>query len=417
MIFRLFSRLLPGFILLLLGHVITPVSAQVLVTKSTGIKAPIDLTGITAPATDQGRIFLRTLENDLKRSGWLMPARQGQGEYRVLGETDVSGAQLDVSCQLFRTADQRSLISKTYHGPIANPTGLAHKVADEIVEAVTGRKGIASTTVALIGTGTGKKELYIVNVDGSGLRQLTSDNSISMSPYWLPDGSGLIYTSYKKHYPDLYKISLQSGARERICKYSNMNMGGAVSPDGRYAAVVLSGKDSRPGNPPLTNPELCVLDLQSGKVTVLTRTKDAAEASPSWSPDGQRIVYVSDQSGTPQLYIISRTGGQPRRLTSRGSENTSPDWGPSGLIAYGSRQGGRYSIQVIDPATGEIKVPAQDGAEYDEPSWAPDGRHIVATRSQKYASQVYILDTMGDSPLALTNHKGDWYSPAWSPGR
>ncbi|MDD2237200.1 MAG: DPP IV N-terminal domain-containing protein [Kiritimatiellae bacterium] len=392
-------------------------STQVLVSKATGLKASIDLSGITPPTSDQGRIFLRTLENDLKRSGWFTLARTGQGEFRLLGETDLDSRQMNFSGQLFRTAEQRALLSKTFRGPVGNPQGLAHQVADEIVEAVTGRKGIASTTIALIGTSTGKKELFLINADGGELRQLTSDHSISIAPNWLPDASGLIYTSYRKKYPDLYRINLESGVRERISKYSAMNMGGAVSPDGRLAAVVLSGRDATPGNPPLTNPELCILDLSSGKVTVLTRTPNAAEASPSWAPDGQQIVYVSDQSGSPQLYLISRNGGQPRRLTSRGTENTSPDWGPGGLIAYASRQGGRYGVHVIDPATREITTPVQDGAEYDEPTWAPDGRHLAATRSQNYSSQVYILDTMGDSPLALTKHKGDWYSPAWSPGK
>lgn len=414
MFFRFFSILLPLF---LFFGTLSGAQAQVLVAKSTGQKAPIDLAGIQPPATDQGRLFLRTLENDLKRSGWFTLARPGQGEFRVLGDIEPDNHRIQATCQLFRTAEQRALLSKTYRGPVSNPQGLAHQVADEIVEAVTGHKGIASSSIALIGTSTGKKELFLMDADGANLRQLTSDRSISLAPNWLPDASGLIYTSYRKKYPDLYRINLQTGVRERISKYSAMNMGGAVSPDGRLAAVVLSGRDATPGNPPLANPELCVMDLHSGKVTVLTRTPNAAEASPSWSPDGQQIVYVSDQAGTPQLYIISRSGGQPRRLTSRGSENTSPDWGPNGLIAYASRQGGRYGVHVIDPVTREITTPPQDGAEYDEPSWAPDGRHIAATRSQNYSSQVYILDTMGDSPLALTNHKGDWYSPAWSPGK
>ena len=56
-----------------------------------------------------------------------------------------------------------------------------------------------------------------------------------------------------------------------------------------------------------------------------------------------------------------------------------------------------------------------DGADYEDPSWAPDGRHVACTRTVNHKAQVYILDTKGDEPIALTNYRGDWYSPSWSP--
>jgi TolB protein len=390
---------------------------QVVVSKSAGQKSSIDLSGFAPPSTEPAQEFLRTLQNDLKRSGWFTLAGQGQGEFRILGEAVPKGRDLNVKCQLFRTAEQRALLSKSYRGSLSTPRALAHEVADAIIEAATGHKGISGTRLLMIGTRSGKKELYLCDADGGGMRQLTHDRTVSMAPGWSPDGNRIIYTSFKQSYPDLYEIDLNSGTRKRVSRYSNLNTGGAISPDGRYAAVILSGKDTNSRNPVLNNPELCIKDLRSGRVTRLTKTPNAAEASPSWSPDGRSIVYVSDQSGSPQLYIISRDGGRPQRLTSRGSENVSPDWGPGGLIAYASRQGGRYIIQVINPQTREITTPPQDHADYDDPSWAPNGRHLAATRSQNYHSQVYILDTMGDSPVALTNDKGDWYSPAWSPDK
>jgi TolB protein len=164
---------------------------------------------------------------------------------------------------------------------------------------------------------------------------------------------------------------------------------------------------------------LYVMSLGSGALTRLTQTPNAAEASPSWSPDGRRIVYVSDQSGRPQLYILSRAGGAPARLNVPGSENVSPDWGPDygsgGWIAYSSRLGGQYQACVVDPQSGVVKTISADGADYEDPSWARDGRHLACVRTVQYRSQVYILDTMGDAPVALTRHDGDWTSPAWSP--
>jgi len=390
--------------------------SQISVIKTMSHKSSIDLSGLTANSAE-AKLLLKTLSNDLARSGWFTISRQGQGEFRLVGDVGVSRKKMRVKCRLFRVAEKRALLSKSYSGPQNKPRMLAHEVADEIVKSVTGREGIASGRIALIGTKSQNKELYLLNLDGSGLQQLTRDKTVSMSPRWTPDGNSIIYTSYKKNYPDLYEINLQTGARNRISKYTSMNSGGAVSPNGKTMALILSGKDPSRKNPVLSNPELCVKDLHSGRITPLTKTKNAAESSPSWSPDGKEIVYVSDQSGSPQLYIISRKGGKPTRLTSRGSENVDPDWGIDGRIAYASRQGGRYLIQVIDPKTRKITTPLQDGADYQEPSWAPDGRHLAATREENYHSQVYILDIMGDSPIALTKDKGDWFSPAWAPGK
>ena len=132
-----------------------------------------------------------------------------------------------------------------------------------------------------------------------------------------------------------------------------------------------------------------------------------------YSPDGSRIAYVSDVSGTPQIYIVSRTGGAPERLTMRGAQNVAPDWGANGLIAYQTLSGGKFMIAIIDPATKQERIITPYDASFEDPSWAPDGRHIAAARAVNYNYSIYLLDTMGDKPVALTT-SGDWTAPAWS---
>jgi len=281
-------------------------------------------------------------------------------------------------------------------------------MADDIVEAVTGHKGIASMRIVLVGNRTGKKELYLCDGDGGGARQLTGEGRIAISPNWGPDGNTIVYTSYMRDFPDICRIDLSRNRRETLANYGGLNTGAAISPDGKDMALILS-KDG--------NPELYIKNLRSGKLTRLTNSPRAAEASPDWSPDGSQIVYASDQNGVgrPQLYIISREGGTPRRISSRGTENVAPDWGPNGLIACSSRQGGQYIIAVIQPSNGQTVYLNCDGADYEDPSWAPDGRHIVAARSSNHQSSLYLLDTVSDRPVALLTGGGSWYAPACSP--
>lgn len=379
-------------------------NAQVRVVKSADRKISIQLSGLQAsgPAAKE---FFQTLENDLRLFGWFAPS-QSTGELMLSGSVSTSGSKLQVIAQVFRKTDRASLFSKRYSIESTQARTLAHRVADDLVETIIGKKGIASTKIAVIGTRSGAKELYLCDADGGSVRQLTQDKSIIVGPNWGPDGETLVYTSFMRQFPDVYRVNLRTGKRDVLSSYGGLNTGAALSPDGRELALILS-KDG--------NPELYVQNLRSGVLRRMTTTYRATEASPSWSPDGKQLVYVSDQSGSPHLYVIAREDGRPRRLSTRGTENVAPDWGPDGRIACSSRSGRQYHIAVIDPIRGTTQYLPNNGGDFEDPSWAPDGRHIVATRSVNYQSDLYLLDTVSDPPVALLKGLGDWISPTWSP--
>lgn len=383
------------------------VEAQVRVVKGAGEKSSIDWAAFNVAGDGGSQAFFKTLADDLQRSGWFKRGAPGSSEFVLTGGVNGEGG-LRVQAMVYGRVAARQMFGKSYSGDAAGARRLAHQVANEIIEAITGRKGMAGARFALVGTRSGKKELYICEADGQGLTQITRDNNISIGPNWSPDGRQIVYTSYLKGFPDIYSIDLASGGRRRMISFPGLNTGAAIAPNGRDMAVILS-KDG--------NPELYVMNVGGGGLTRLTNTRRAGESSPSWSPDGSRIVYVSDQAGTPQLYMISRSGGEPRRITSRGSQNVAPDWGANNMIVYSSLFGGRWNVCVMDPESLQTKQITNGDADYEDPSWAPDGRHIAAGRAVRYQSKVYLLDTMGDAPIALTEYPGDWYSPAWAPSK
>ena len=381
-------------------------AAQVRVVKSGSAKIHLDWTGFATQGGGPAATFAQTLRRDLVRSGYFSQAGMGQGEVVLKGAVSVQGADLRAECTVLGAVTQKVYLNSGFNASARDPVRFAHKVSDAIVEAVTGKKGMASARLVMVGTQTGKKELYLVGSDGGSRVQLTRDGSVSVAPNW-GEGNRITYTSFLKGYPDVYMIDVDTGKRDRISSYTGLNTSADISPDGQDIAMILS-KDG--------NPELYVKNLRSEKLTRITTTSKAAEASPSWSPDGQSIVYVSDSAGRPHLYTVSRNGGRPKRLTSRGSENVAPDWGNNGKIAYCTRSEGRYQVAVLDPVTGANTILAtRDGGDYEDPSWAPDGRHLACSRTVNYRSKVYILDTLGDASIALTDYDGDWYSPSWSP--
>ncbi len=370
-------------------------------------KIAIDLADFETDAGVAAATFTKTLQNDLVRSGWFAVVGRGQGDLRLLGSCSLRGAAMQAECQVFAISDRRRYLGKAYNGKADEARQLAHRVADDIVEAVKGVPGIASTRIAMIGTASGKKEVYICDADGGNLLQLTRDQTVSIAPVWDAKGGAIYYTSYIKRFPNILKIDMTSGKRSRVAHFPGLNTSATVSPDGRTLALILS-KDG--------NPELYTMDISSRRLTRITHTLRGNEAGPTWSPDGQRIAYVADTSGRPQLYVVASSGGSAQRLRLRGSENVAPDWGPNGYLAYSSRIGGTYQVFIFDPDGGGTPVQISSGqADFEDPSWACDGRHIICSVTKAYRSQIYILDIKNDPPVVLHLYKGDWYSPDWSP--
>ena len=379
---------------------------DVVVSKAGGEKTTMDWAGFAAGA-GAGPTFVKTVQGDLARSGWFAIVATGRGEFRVQGGCVDSGANLGVRCPVANTGTGATPLSKSYSAASKDVRALAHRVADDIVKAITGREGFATSRLVLVGNRTGKKELYVCDSDGRNMMQLTQDRSISLYPRWSPDGQKITYTSYLKGYPDAYMIQLATGRRDRLAAFPGLNAGAVISPNGASAALVLS----RDGNP-----ELYVMSppAPGGSFTRITRTAPGAESSPTWSPDGSEICFVSDVSGKPQLYIVGRGGGQPRRVTSRGTENVAPNWGSNGLIAYASRLGSQFQLCILDPKSGQVTPYALDGAGYEDPSWARDGRHIACTRVSGHRSTICLVDSEGGETIPLISDQGDWFSPAWS---
>ncbi len=383
-------------------------NAQVDVIKG---KHSFGVSGFTGDAAIAGQVT-DVLKNDLRLSGYFSLAPVSSAEYVQSGTVRGDHNGIVVECIVMQQPTKKVVLSKAYQGSAQDLRRVVHKLSDDIVQTLSGRRGIAQTKIAFVWSHTGAKELAVMDYDGYNVHQLTYDRSISVRPRWSPDGRKMVYTSYKNVFPDVLEVDLYTGQRRRLAAYPGLNTGAVFSPDGLTIALTLS-KDG--------NPELYTMNAQGGDLRRLTHTR-AGESSPTWSPDGQAIAYVSDESGVPQIWEMNKDGGAASRLTVSPSYNTEPDWSrpPANsdmkpMLAVTSRVGGKFQIGVYEKGSGVVTPVAADGADNEDPSWAPDGRHLVFTKMQHWRSQLYLLDVVSGEQVQLPVVEGGASEPAWGP--
>jgi Tol biopolymer transport system component len=214
-----------------------------------------------------------------------------------------------------------------------------------------------------------RRDIYLINADGTGIVALTRDAGWDNWPSWSPDGTQLVYTCRAP-------IAGQGGG---ICR---------INADGS-------------GRIPLTS---------------------ANDWEPSWSPDGRYIAFASQRDGNPEIYLMNADGTNQRRLTYFDGDDWQAAWSPdSTKIVFARGLNGNWDIYVMDVSDGGIQGDASLRRLTDNdtpdgfPSWSPDGTHILFSSRRDGNKEIYIMDPDGSNQQRLTNNSVDDSFPRWSP--
>jgi TolB protein len=328
-------------------------------------------------------------------------------DYVFMGDFNSTGSQMTVAGSLLDVMAGNMLAAKQYKGMSGQRDDMTLRLVDAMIQEFTGELGISRTSIAFISDNTGRKEVYIADVLGRDVRQITRHNHLCVSPRFTSDGRRLAYSSYHRGNQDLYITELDQKKKTRtLSRREGMNLAPAFSPDSRTAVVTLS----RGGNP-----DLYLIDMKGNIVEQLT-DKAGINVSASFSPDGRSICFVSDRGGRPQVYIMNMQNKQVRRLTFKGKENVEPSWSPKGdKIVYTSLVGGRYHIFTIPVNSATPRQLTSGYGNYESPTWSPDGKQVAFSRKRKGKKEVCAVFANGEGMRVLFTLKGNQSYPRWSP--
>ncbi len=285
-----------------------------------------------------------------------------------------------------------------------------HGIADEVQRWLTGHRGMAQSRVAYIREG----RLYVVDSDGANNRAAT-ESGTAMSPAWHPSGTRLLFMDLNDAGSQIVEANLITGdLRELAATPRGLNVTPVYTRDGR-SVVYAHARDA--------TADLVIASLdETAPARRISGLELYDRTSPSLSPDGRRLVFVSPRSWegtrmTPQLFTMNLDGSDEKQLTPsvKGvrSYRASPDWSPDGLRVAYMQQNGDFQVWMIDVRTQTTKR-LTTFAENEDPSWAPDNRHIALASTRGGTKEIWVMDVESGRMRQLTNAPGARL-PSWSP--
>ncbi len=374
------------------------------------IRNDLARSGRFAPLDQQDLISQPATKSEINFKDWRLLRSEGL----LIGKiSSLDGQMYQVQFQLFDVYKAQQLIGKRYQVPASGLRRLAHQIADQVYETLTGEMGVFSTRLAFVSVlknadGSRRYALQVSDSDGANPRTVLQSREAILSPSWSPDGDRLSYVSFENGRAEVFTQKMRSGQRQSVAAFKGLNSAPAWSPDGKKLAMTLSKSG---------DPEIYVLDIQSGDLLRVTHSSQSIDTEAVWTPDGRELLFTSDRGGRPQIYKVPAQGGRAERVTFEGNYNASPDISADGrYLSMVHAENGRFYIAVQNLQTGVLQVLTENGKE-ESPSFAPNSRMILYATELKGKGMLAAVSVDGLIHQRLGESGMDVREPAWSPIR
>jgi Tol biopolymer transport system component len=207
----------------------------------------------------------------------------------------------------------------------------------------------------------GNEDIFVIDSDGSNLKNLTKNSASDYFPLWSPDGRHIAFISDRTGDRKIYTMKYDGSEQKKLTK-------DIVNPD--YLA---------------------------------------------WSPDSRHIVFTSDHTGKKHAYIINNDGSSQKQITKESLDPCHLQWSPDGkCIVFSGKNSNGSDIYLIDIENSAQINLTNDSKSDITPAWSPDGRIVFASERDGNLN-IYIMDKNGENVTLLTNDSNFSWAPSYSP--
>lgn len=260
----------------------------------------------------------------------------------------------------------------------------AIKLADLIFEKITQTNGIFSTNLVFSMNWNGVRQIFLSDISGKKIRKLTDNLTDSVAPKISPQRNLVVYTRYfKTGGTSLRLIDLKNLDDIPIYSSKGLNVAGSFSEDGtKIYFTSYDGKISK----------IFIYDINKKSLESVYSSKSRL-ASPVKTYKNNSIAFVSDEYGSPQIFLFSLENKKIKRLTYKHNYSTSPSFAPTGThFLYVAMVSGINKIYAssIDGADFALLTPIEKS--FEDPHWSRNERFIFALSKESNSSSVYLID-------------------------
>ncbi len=312
--------------------------------------------------------------------------------------------------------------SKKYP-PIPKERKALHRLADALHKDLFGKEGIASLRLIYAQRTKNEtekgldwlSEIWVCDADGANAKQITSEKSYCLSPYFIPNTTDeFFYVSEKSGQSKIYRASLSHPKGELMVDLRGNQALPCMTKKGHLMAFITDAA----GRPDLFVQSFDSQGKVTGKAKQLYSAPRATQATPTFSPDGKRVAFVSDKDGPPRIYVLNVVNGKerarPQLVTRVNRENTSPSWSPDGTkLAYSAKVDGVRQIWAYDFETDTETQLTTGSAIKENPSWAPDSFHLVYNTESEESCELYLTHLNQGDPIKITSGSGQKRFASW----